>query len=567
MCIERGRKMYKFSAKVKKGTAVVSHKELDNKDFIFELKEENGVISGWLTAKTDLKMHALELETERSFAADDLFYVNGYQSWSTSREHNKYSVVKDIIPLGRKLGKFPARCCGIMSDYDFEEYGKTGCFHSYTYTYFRKKGSRNITLYGSKSERQGFTVFKVDMQNGKFIIKKDIEGLMLRAGDKYEVFNIAVIEKEFDAAFDEYFFDFMGVKKPKIDHLAGYTSWYNYFSKITEDICLRDLEGMDRAKDCVDIFQIDDGYQTATGDWLSTDKKKFPHGMKYIADKIHEKGYLAGIWLAPFCAQMSSKVLREHPDWMIVDEDTGRKLFGHVGWGGAYTLDIYHPEAREYIKSFFHTILNEWGYDMVKLDFLFTQCEKPRAGKTRGQIMCEGVDLLREACGDKLILGCGIPLGPCMGIFDACRIGCDVNKAFGGDWVNRLAINNEIPSTQNSLNNAVFRNHLDGRAFCNDPDVFFLRDNNLTFNLEQKLVLGKVNAVCGNVLFVSDNAGDYSEETLGYLKNFFTKKDYKVTGADYIDNETIRLSFTEDGVEKTLTFDINTGASNINECL
>ena len=91
-----------------------------------------------------------------------------------------------------------------MSDYDFEEYGKTGCFHSYTYTYFRKKNSRNITLYGSKTERQGFTVFKVDMQNGKFIIKKDIEGLMLRAGEKYEVFNIAVIEKEYDAAFDEF---------------------------------------------------------------------------------------------------------------------------------------------------------------------------------------------------------------------------------------------------------------------------------------------------------------------------------------------------------------------------
>jgi alpha-galactosidase len=181
--------------------------------------------------------------------------------------------------------------------------------------------------------------------------------------------------------------------------------------------------------------------------------------------------------------------------------------------------------------------------------------------------MCEGVDLLREACGDKLILGCGIPLGPCMGIFDACRIGCDVNKAFGGDWVNRLGLNNEVPSTQNALNNSVFRNHLDGRAFCNDPDVFFLRDNNLTFNLEQKLVLGKVNAVCGNVLFVSDNAGDYSEETLGYLKNFFTAKDYKVTGADYIDNETIRLAFTEDGKEKVLTFDIYTGASNINECM
>lgn len=560
--------MYKFSAKIKKGNAVISHTEFDNSDFTFELSEKKGVIKGILKAKADMVMKDLEIETTRNFEKDDLFFANGYQSWSTTREYCRYDTTKDILPLGKKLGGFAAYACGIMSDYSFGDYyGKTGNFHSYTYTYFRKKGSRNITLYGSKTERQGFTLFLVDMPNSKFIIKKDIEGLLLRAGDEYEVFDIAVIEKEFDAAFDEYFFDFVGVKKPKISHLAGYTSWYNYFSKISEDICIRDLNGLDRAKESVDIFQIDDGYQAATGDWLITDKKKFPNGMKYMADKIHEKGYLAGIWLAPFCAQLTSKVVREHPDWMIVDESNGRKLIGHVGWGGAYTLDIYNPEAREYIKGFFHTILNEWGYDMVKLDFLFSQCAKPRAGKTRGRIMCDGVDLLREACGDKLILGCGVPLGACMGIFDACRISCDVNKVFKGDWVNRLNLNNEVPSAQGAMNNTIFRNHLDGRAFCNDPDVLFLRDYNLEFTQNQKLLLGKVNAVCGNVLFVSDNAGDYDETALGYMKDFFADRDYKVTDAEYIGTDTIRLCFTEEGVEKNLTFNIATGEGNITECL
>ena len=37
--------MYKFIAKVKKGTAIVSHTETDNADFLFEMSEENGVIS------------------------------------------------------------------------------------------------------------------------------------------------------------------------------------------------------------------------------------------------------------------------------------------------------------------------------------------------------------------------------------------------------------------------------------------------------------------------------------------------------------------------------------------
>ena len=179
--------------------------------------------------------------------------------------------------------------------------------------------------------------------------------------------------------------------------------------------------------------------------------------------------------------------------------------------------------------------------------------------------MCDGVDLLREVCGDKLILGCGVPLGACMGIFDACRISCDANKVFGGQLMNKVGVNCEIPSSQNAINNTIFRSHLDGRAFCNDPDVFFLRDINIKYNLEQKLLLGKVNAVCGNVLFVSDNAGDFSEKTMGYLKNFFKKKDYKIHMAEYVSRDVISLDFSEDGVQKCLKFNIMTGKSNIRD--
>ena len=561
--------MYKLSAKVKLGNAIVSHSEYDNRDFSFELTEKKGFIKGVLKAKKDLVMKELEIEALRDYEKDELFFANGYQSWTTSREYSRYDATGNMMAISRKIGGFAKYCTGIMSDYTFADwdYGKIGKFHSYTYTYLRKKGDRNITLYGSKSERQGFTIFRADMPDGKFVIRKDIDGLFLKAGEEYEVFDIIVINDEFDAAFDKYFFDFVGVKKPKISHLAGYTSWYNYFSNITEDICIRDLNGLDKVKESIDIFQIDDGYQTATGDWLSIDKKKFPHGMKYVADKNHEKGYLAGIWLAPFCAQMTSKVLREHPDWMVRDDANGRMLLGHIGWGGAFTLDIYHPEAREYIKGFFNTILNEWGFDLVKLDFLFTQCNKPRAGKTRGRIMCDGIDLLREACGDKLILGCGVPLGACMGIFDACRISCDANKIFGGQFFNKIHVNNEVPSTQGAINNTIFRNHLDGRAFCNDPDVLFLRDTNIDYTYEQKLLLGKINAACGNVLFVSDNAGDYNEKMTEHMVDFFANRDYKVDFAEYIDKDYIRLDFTENGVKKSLTFNINNGESNIRECL
>ncbi len=557
------------------GKASVQQNDFEGRGFSFKLDVTDESIKGILVAKSDLEMKSFEIETEKDFDDDDLFFANGYQAWTTSREFSKNDTFKGLIKAAG-INKFLKHFAGLSGDYHFENYGEEGKFHAYTYCYFREKGEREIKLYGSRSERKGFTIFAVDMKDDKFIIRKDVDGLSLKAGQEYEMFDIAIIKGDMDEVMDKYFFDFVGCKKPAIKHLSGYTSWYNYFQNINEEIIMRDLNGLDRASEEVNIFQVDDGYQEAVGDWLLTDKTKFPKGMKYIADEIHKKGYKAGIWLAPFSAQVSSKLAKEHPDWLLTHNRNGKKMLGCQGWGGAYTIDIYNDDARAYIKNVFDVVLNEWGFDMVKLDFLYSQCIEPRNGKTRGEIMCDGVDLLREACGDKWILGCGVPIGACMGIFDACRISCDASKNWKfklekgmavNDLVSSIRINCENPSSQNAIINTVFRNHLDGRAFCNDPDVFFLRDININYTWEQKLLHGKINTVCGNVLFVSDNAGDFDDERINYLKEFFKDKDYKVKLAEYESENVIRLDFTENGEDKSLRFDLITGESNIYEVL
>lgn len=565
----------KLKSQILIGKALVNQNDFDGRAFSFDFKQDKNSIKGVLKAKCDIVMKSFEMECEKDFDDDDLFFANGYQAWTTTREFSKNDTFKGLIKAAG-INKSLKHFAGLSGDYHFEKYGEEGKFHAYTYCYFREKGEKEIKLYGSRSERNGFTIFAVDMKNDKFVLKKDVDGLKLTAGQEYEIFDIAIIKGDMDEVMDKYFFDFVGCKKPAIDHLSGYTSWYNYFQDISEDIILRDLNGLDRASDEVNIFQVDDGYQQAVGDWLLIDEKKFPNGMKYIADEIHKKGYKAGIWLAPFSAQVSSKIANEHPDWLLTHNRNGKKMLGCQGWGGAYTLDIYNPEVRAYIKNVFDTVLNDWGFDMVKLDFLYSQCIEPRNGKTRGEIMCDGVDFLREVCGDKWILGCGVPIGACMGIFDACRISCDASKNWkftlkGNLSVNTLVssirINCENPSSQNAIINTIFRNHLDGRAFCNDPDVFFLRDININYTMEQKLLHGKINSVCGNVLFVSDNAGDFDDERIGYLKEFFKDKDYKVTFAEYVGKDDIRLDFTENGEEKSLTFNLITGESNVRDVL
>ncbi len=556
--------MYKFEPFIKyeyNGRIYENSKtECDNYKLELSINDEG--IQCTLVPNVKMKLIEFNLSAIKKLAENELFFANGYQSWTTSREFGGNDTQNGITKLAG-VNKLAQTLAEVPGDYTFAQYGKKGVFHSYTYTYFRI-GDR-VELFGSCDEKYGYTVFSVDYRFNKFTVAKDVEGL--EADDEIILLDIVGFCGGYDEVFDKYFGS-MDLRKPRVNHLSGYTSWYNYFQKINEKIILRDLDGLDCAKDSVSIFQIDDGYESKVGDWLIPDYGKFPNGMKPIAQAIHKKGYLAGIWIAPFSAQRSSIIAKDHPEWLIKDNATGKPLLGCVGWGGAYTLDIYNGEAREYIRNFFDVILNDWDFDMVKLDFLYSEAMQPRNGKSRGQIMCEAMDFLRECVGEeKLILGCGVPLGPSFGVVDACRISCDVDLKYSPKYYNRMGINLELPSAQNAITSSVFRRHLNGRVFCNDPDVFFLREKNLTFTRAQKLLLGKINNLCGDVLFVSDNAGDYSDDDIELLKKFFKKNECVITSSGFINENEIQICYTEGEKKKILEFNLATGKSNVEKLI
>ena len=530
---------------------------------VITVNDESGVKLTLIPSRP-ITLISASLEFWHEYEKNEKFFVNGYQSWTTSGEMSAEDIYRGTTPLAG-VTKYTKDMAITSGDYAFTRYEpRPGFFHSFTYTYLRR--GDEFELFGSLSERNGYTVFYSDMEKHIFSVEKDVEGLTI--SEPYEMFDIVRFVGGYDEVFDKYFAAMSLPAKKRVDRLTGYTSWYNYFQKIDENIILRDLKGLSRARESVNIFQIDDGYEPFVGDWLDYNGKDFPNGMKTIADAVHREGYLAGIWLAPFNVHRGkSRILKEHPDWLIRNPD-GKPQLGCVAWGGAYTLDIYNSEVREHLKKVFDTVLDDWGYDMVKLDFLYSQCRTPRDNKTRGTIMCEAMDFLRECVGDKLILGCGVPLGPAFGVVDACRISCDVDLSYGGKLYNSMSINNELPSAQNAINNSMFRRHLNGRAFLNDPDVFFLRDHNLTFTWEQKLLLAKINNLFGRVLFVSDDAGEYSEAELEVLKETFRESDAKILDVKCVGaraDGNYEIKFIENGEEKLLYFNLFTGASNILE--
>ena len=519
-------------------------------DEIFDVRDEGGenAVKIVVNAKKAVKAELAELIYDHYYEQTERFFANGFQSWTSSREYKRNDVQYGL----RTLSKLPIvrTFSGASGDYAFTEYGKD-LYHSFSYTYFRI--DEKVELVGSLNERTGYTIFYADYAQNIFAVVKDVEGLTLDG--EYLLFDIVRVQGTYGEVFDKYFELYPRKNTGRVKHLAGYTSWYNYYQNINEEIILRDLQGLARAGKNANIFQIDDGYETKVGDW-DMDTVKFPNGLAPIVDRIHEQGLMAGLWYAPFAAQFKANVIKNHPDWLIRNKH-GRPVISGIAWGGFYALDFEKEEVREYIKAFFDKVFNEWHFDMVKLDFLYAAAIEPRNGKTRGQLMCEAMDFLRECCGDKIILGCGVPLAPAFGVVDACRISCDVENTFKEKFYVKVT-NQEIISAKMAMVNSVYRRHLNGRIWANDPDVFFLRDDGMKkagYTLQQKKLLAKVNHIFGDVLFVSDNVGAYDDVKMQILLDAYRKFDGKVLSAEHIAPEILKVVFEEDGRKQMLVFD------------
>lgn len=472
------------------------------------------------------------------FRKDDRLFLNGYQSWTQSKERS----IRDFDRSMRFCPKF------LDEKFEFSAYGdgrfykkeyRRGVQHGYSYAYIRR--GDEFIFFGSLAESTGFTRIVFNTVFDRIIFEKDCAGRVIESD--FEVFDIFFAQGGETEVFDAWF-EMLGIAPLSSKKKNGYTSWYNHYQNISEDIIKSDLAGFDRLARVPDIFQIDDGFESKVGDWLSVDGEKFPNGLEPVVRAIKEKGCESGIWLAPFVCQKDSELAKDHPEWLLRDA-RGKSVGSGSNWGGALALDFYNESVRDYIRKCVRHY-RELGFELFKLDFLYAACMLPRPDKTRGEIMFEAMDFLREVCGDCEILACGVPLLPAFGKVEYCRIGMDMSLSWDDSFFMR-PFHSERPSTKNTMANTVFRRQLSGRAFQNDPDVFLLRDANTKLSEEQKTSLATVNALFGGLLFVSDNFSDYSEKQMKlYGKILETAASAKDTFVSERNGKTV-VGYTLDG--------------------
>ncbi len=324
---------------------------------------------------------------------------------------------------------------------------------------------------------------------------------------------------------------------------GGWESWYNHYAEINDKLIIDDLVSLEETENIISlgnysskIFQIDDGWEQALGDW-SVREDRFPKGLTPLAAEIEKRSYIPGLWIAPFIIDSRSKTAQDYPQWLLRDDNGELVGAGYNPlWGDNgtfYCLDLSIDEVIKYLDCLIDKIINEWGFRYIKLDFLY-------AGMLYGnhknqtasyKMYCRALKTLTSRTtnlkGQEVFyLGCGLPFELSFKYLPLSRIGCDTQEKWKNPMlrlINWNGRNEAYLNVKDTLGHAMWNKII----FANDPDVIFIRNNNCSLNKAQKKLIAFVNAIFGSQMMYSDDpAISCSEEEVSLAKEIvaFTQK-------------------------------------------
>jgi len=328
----------------------------------------------------------------------------------------------------------------------------------------------------------------------------------------------------------------------------GWCSWYHFYEDITQETIQSNLDSVVALSSelPLTLLQIDDGFETVVGDWFDFDQG-FPNGFKPLVQNIKEAGLIPGLWLAPYIVHPKAALIKDHPDWLLRNKN-GKPVNAGVVWNAfTYALDLTNPQALEYTCNVIRTAIEQWGFEYLKLDFLYAAAldgEYQDPTQTRAQVLRRGFSALREAAGSGIpMLACGCPLGSALGLFEAMRIGADVS----GFWEphfppvsSLLRKEPHMPSVRNALQNILTRAPLHRLWWINDPDCLLVRpDTNLT--LAEVQTLATAIGMTGGSLLLSDDLPVLTKERLRLAQVLIPLIEQRACVLDWFDSQTPSL--------------------------
>ncbi len=481
------------------------------------------------------------------------FYSNGWQSWSYTGTLSS----NDRFPRTR-LGPLTSP---MRVNEGTPQPLARGHFSSDFYGVLGSREARSAVLLGFLSQRQTFGTLDARLDGKEPALRLWANGDHARLDPGTRIDTdwacLQFVDLDSDDPLGPYL-DAVALENSARNRATvpvGWCSWYQFFQKVSEkDVyaCL-DWASKHRGEVPLSLIQIDDGFEVEVGDWFETNAR-FSGGMGDLQARIRRAGFQPGLWLAPFVAKPGARAVREHPEW-VLRGPSGRPANAGFIWNTrTRALDLTHPAVVEHVDRFIRKARQEWGFDYLKLDFLYAGALpgiRYDPTTTRAMALHRGLTALREAAGnDSFLVGCGCPIGSGIGIFDSMRISCDVAPRWNPAYLGIEAFFREepdFPSTRNAIRNILTRAHLHRRWWVNDPDCLLLRqafrtgETSVPKEGRQRLTQAEVQtlataiALSAGSLLASDNLPDLGAERVEWLARLIPPLPRAARALDWFD--------------------------------
>jgi alpha-galactosidase len=457
--------------------------------------------------------------------AERAIFVNGWQSWSFAGGRGS----GDRQP-GPMLGPYnlPMHVGTCL-----RSSGRPGHFVSDMFTAIGRSLGSDRLVAGFLSQREQFGAVETWLPDGVLSLRMraDCDGVRLGGGRTLAT-DWAYLGLGPKASAADYF-DAAGRENGARNTRAapeGWCSWYYYHTAISQAALEKNTDTARalRGKLPLRMIQLDDGYAADVGDWLER-SPKFPSAMKEISARIRKAGFTPGVWISPFIVRPGSRMQREHSQWLAGGVQ-GVMSNVKITWlRDTLTLDVTRPEVAEYLRQLIRTAVKEWKFPFLKLDYLYLPAAKTvryfDPAVTRAQALRRALEIIREAAGERTyLLGCGCPLGSGIGIFDAMRIGPDVDPfwkphVFRQTWAARG--DPTVPAAANAARNMLTRAPLHRRWWWNDPDCLLARNAETDLTADERRTLASAIALSGGMVMLSDNLSALSPESIRLAQSLF----------------------------------------------
>lgn len=142
-----------------------------------------------------------------------------------------------------------------------------------------------------------------------------------------------------------------------------YNTWEPFERGITKTIAVDLIAAAARMG--LDVFTIDDGWQTDYGD-NAIDRTLFPNGLDEIQAAVEQRGMRLGLWVPLAAIGTNTAVCREHPEWICKDRN-GNPKFTYTASGSQAVMCLATP-YREASAKRISELIGRYHLGYVKID-------------------------------------------------------------------------------------------------------------------------------------------------------------------------------------------------------